>query len=560
MKRKISRWSCGIAVASLAALALVACDNETLAGPSFNSTNSSLAESSSSEIVARPTCDALSPECGYTVEELCRMGETRFCGNSSSSSVIPLSSQCAALLPECGYTVEQLCEMGITYYCANSSSSVQHPSSSSSVETCPIGTHRTSTCRGKDFYVPVCCEDEDDPIETCQHVSDVKCEACLPGEKCICHPCNERLESESRDCSTGKELYCKDGEWKTSTEICPNGRWTTSCGDKEFHEPVCCTEEMRGTCKHISDYDGMTAQGDCVNQNGSSAVDCVTGDNYQCRNNNWEKVACLNIKPDECKPGMGGCGYRLCEPNGIKEIADCESGAIYYCDGEKWEVKETENNQRCARGELEYCEACYREGEFEGHYKCENGKWKEYGLGDEICVHVSKLKCKLGMVGCGSCDPIYEGTIAEDCETGYPYQCHNGFWSEISVLPRCDALSPECGYSEYELCSKYGLKEYCNDKWLSEPCDGSESSRDLRIYANDDLYRSENYICVNGKWVERYRFYECAEELECDNPSIRCQSSPHIGTACDGDGTTKGIDGCVLYCSNGAYLYAPPPM
>jgi hypothetical protein len=324
------------------------------------------------------------------------------------------------------------------------------------------------------------------------------------------------------------------------------------------HFPVCCTEEMFGACKHISDVDYNTGE-NCVNQNGSSAVDCVTGDNYQCRNNSWKKVSCLNIKPDECKPGMGGCGYRLCEPNGIKEIADCESGAIYYCNGETWEVKETENNKRCAQGELEYCEACYREGEFEGRYKCENGKWREYGLGDEICVHVSKLKCKQGTVGCGSCDPIYEGTIAEDCETGFPYQCHNGFWSEISVLPRCDALSPECGYSEYELCSKYGLKEYCNDKWLSDPCDGSESSRDLRLYRNGDLYRSENYICVNGKWVERFRYYECGEEVDCDRPSIRCQSSPHIGTACDVDGESKEIDGCVLYCSNGAYLYAPPP-
>ena len=467
MNHKITRMSCGVAVASLAMLALVACDNETLNGPSFESPKSSIAESSSSlaesssslvvsssavessssEMVVRPRCDALDPECGYTVEELCRMGETRYCNNSSSSAVV---------LP-------------------SSSSIVQ--SSSSAIE-----------------------------------------------------------------------------------QSCPNGRWTTVCGDKWLQKPVCCEEEPVENCRHISDYDGMTAQGNCVNQNGSSAVDCVTGDNYQCRNNYWEKVSCLNIKPDECKPGMGGCGYRLCEPNGIKEIADCESGTIYYCNGEIWKVKETENNKRCADGELEYCEACYREGEFEGHYKCENGKWREYGLGDEICVHVSKLKCKLGTVGCGSCDPIYEGTIAEDCETGFPYQCHNGFWSEISVLPRCDALSPECGYSEYELCSKYGLKEYCNDKWLSEPCDGSESSRDLRIYANDDLYRSENYICVNGKWVERYRFYECAEELECDNPSIRCQSSPHIGTSCDGDGTTKEIDGCVLYCSNGAYLYAPPPM
>ena len=511
MNHKITRMSCGVAVASLAVLALVACDNETLSGPNFNSTNSSIAESSSSvvesssavvssssEILVRPRCDALDPECGYTVEELCRMGETRFCKSSSSS------------------LVEQ------------SSSSVIALSSSSN--------------------------------EWCKHVTDVECEPCPPGEKCICHPCDPNKDRESYDCATYTDLKCIDGEWQTPDEFCPNGRWTTSCGNKEFHEPVCCTEEMRGTCKHISDYDGMTAQGNCVNQNGSSAVDCMTGDNYQCRNNYWEKVSCLNIKPDECKPGMGGCGYRLCEPNGIKEIADCESGTIYYCNGEIWKVKETENNKRCADGELEYCEACYREGEFEGHYKCENGKWREYGLGDEICVHVSKLKCKLGTVGCGSCDPIYEGTIAEDCETGFPYQCHNGFWSEISVLPRCDALSPECGYSEYELCSKYGIDRYCNDKWLSEPCDDSESSRDLRILESNNSFRLENYICVNNKWVERFKYYECGEDVDCDRPSLRCQESSVIGTACENEGESSEIDGCVFLCSAGRFLYAPPPM
>ena len=270
MNHKITRMSCGVAVASLAVLALVACDNETLSGPNFNSTNSSIAESSSSvvesssavessssEILVRPRCDALDPECGYTVEELCRMGETRFCKSSSSS------------------LVEQ------------SSSSVIALSSSSN--------------------------------ELCKHVTDVECEACPPGEKCICHPCDSKKETESRDCRTFVDLKCIDGEWRTPDEFCPNGRWTTVCGDKWLQNPVCC--KQKETCRHISDYDGMTEQGNCVNQNGSSAVDCVTGDNYQCRNNYWEKVSCLNIKPDECKPGMGGCGYRLCEPNGIKEIA-----------------------------------------------------------------------------------------------------------------------------------------------------------------------------------------------------------------------------------------------
>ena len=269
--------------------------------------------------------------------------------------------------------------------------------------------------------------------EWCKHVSDVECEACPPGEKCTCHPCDKLKDDESRDCVTSEYLKCVDGEWQTPKQFCPNGRWTTSCNGVLAHNPVCCTEEMFGTCKHISDYDGMTAEGNCVGQNGTTAVDCMTDENYECRNNNWEKVSCLNIKSDECKPGMGGCGYRLCDPKGIREIADCETGVFYYCDGEKWEVVGNVYNKRCAQGELEYCEACYREGEFEGRYKCEGGKWRKYGMGDEICVHISDLKFERGMNGCGACDPIYNGSLAEDCETGFTYGCYNGYWSEVSV-------------------------------------------------------------------------------------------------------------------------------
>ena len=495
MKHKISRWSCGIAVASLAALALVACDNETLAGPSFNSTNSSLTESSSSEIVARPTCDALSPECGYTVEELCRMGETRYCKTSSSSSAqsssseLRLSSMCNAFLPECGYSVEELCRMGRTYYCQNSSSSVARSSSSN---------------------------------EWCKHVTDVECEPCPPGEKCICHPCDPNKDRESYDCATYTDLKCIDGEWQTPDEFCPNGRWTTSCGNKEFHEPVCCTEEMRGTCKHISDYDGMTEQGNCVGQNGLTAVDCETDANYICKDNYWQPVACLNIKPDECKPGMGGCGYRLCEPKGIREIADCETSVRYYCDGETWQVVGNVYNKRCADGELDQCEACFNEGVINGQYQCNNGRWKKLGKGDDI------KDCELEKEGC--------------------------------AIPVCNALTPECGYSEYELCSKYGIDRYCNDKWLSEPCDGSESSRDLRILESNNSFRLENYICVNNKWVERFKYYECGEDVDCDRPSLRCQESSVIGTACENEGESSEIDGCVFLCSAGRFLYAPPPM
>ena len=379
MNQKITRMLCGFAVTSLAAFAVVACDNESLSGPDFNSSNSSLAESSSSL-------------------------------TESSSSEVRLSSMCAALMPECGYTVEELCRMGETHYCKNNSSSSAKSSSS--------GVLPSSSS-----------------AEVCANITTTKC---MTG-------CDASVTPEMEDCETGVMFVCKNGTWYT--KFAKDEKYALKCDDglsssSVIKPPSSSSAKVQSssskaleTCKHISDYDGMTAQGNCVNQNGISAVDCVTGDNYQCKNNNWEKVSCLNIKPDECEPGMGGCGYRLCQPNGIKEIADCENGVIYVCNGEMWEVKKTEENQHCARGELEYCDACFEEGKFEGRYKCEGGKWRKYGMGDEICVHISDVRCEPGMVGCGACDPIYEGSRAEDCVTGFTYGCHNGFWTEVSVQP-----------------------------------------------------------------------------------------------------------------------------
>ena len=474
-----------LAVVAATSFAVVACDNDTLSGPDFNSGNggkSSAVEqhepqSSSSEVAV------------------------------SSSSDIPLSSQCAALLPECGYTVEQLCEMGQTYFCVSSSSSVKSNSSSSVVASSSSVKNSSSSFSQK-------------PLSS------------------------------------------------SSVETCPNGHWTTHCNGIWAQEPVCCEEKNVETCRHITDYDGMTEKGNCVDQNGRTAVDCVTGANYECQNNNWQPVTCMNVKPDKCKAGMGGCGYRLCQPDGIKEIADCGSGAIYVCNGETWEVKATDNNKLCAQGKLEYCEACYKEGVFNGHYKCEGGKWREYGMGDEICEHITDVKCDDNRPGCGFCG-IDNDRLAIDCDTGKEFKCDRGYWSlnvkdcepgmDGCAVPVCNALAPECGYSEYELCNKYGIDRYCNDKWLSEPCDGSESSRDLRILESNNSFRIENYICVNNKWVERFKYYECGEDVDCDRPSLRCQASPVIGTACENEGESSDIDGCVFLCSAGHFLYAPPP-
>ena len=184
MKKNHYVKAMSLAVVAATSFAVVACDNDTLSGPDFNAGNGG-----TSSAVEQPAPQSSSSEVAV-----------------SSSSDIPLSSQCAALLPECGYTVEQLCEMGETYFCVSSSSISQKPLSSSSVESCP------------------------------------------------------------------------------------NGHWTTHCNGIWAQEPVCCEEKNVETCRHITDYDGMTEKGNCVDQNGRTAVDCVTGANYECQNNNWPIV------------------------------------------------------------------------------------------------------------------------------------------------------------------------------------------------------------------------------------------------------------------------------
>ena len=610
----------GATLAVAAALGVVACDNGNLNAPDLSAVYSSAVgnpapESSSTEVKNQPASSSVFTQSSSSVKTLSSSGKMETCVHFTDlacepcppgveCSCNPCDIKKAEFGVDCQTGVKVVCKDGEwNYYVEKSSSSVALSSSSNvelckpvtdvkcdvwpciscdstkdefatdcrtgakvvcksggwlaTDEICPNGRW-TTNCNGEHSYDPVCCTEK----EKCVEVYGKLCAPCMEGYKCSCNPC-EKENAETVDCTTGDKLICKEGEWsflieqKSSSSVTAKSS-SSSVTTKSSSSIAALSSSAMAACKHISDYDGMTAQGNCVNQNGTSAVDCVTGGNYQCKNNNWTKVSCLNIKPDECKPGMGGCGYRLCEPNGIKEIADCENSVTYVCNGESWVVKKTEENQRCARGELEYCNACFEEGKFEGHYQCVKGKWQKMGMGDEICEHITDLDCKIGEGKCGACDAP-ENKEVRDCVTGRDFVCQNGFW--VALVVDCNALIPECGFSEYELCTKYNLKEYCNDKWLSEPCDGKESSRDLVVYENGKKLtnRGGNYICVNGKWIERFRYYECGEKEDCVPESVRCQASSAIGTACDNEGVPAEFDGCTLICSGGAYLYAPPP-
>lgn len=238
MKRKFTSMACGFAAASILSLALTACDSDSPSAPTGGDEKSSAVESSSpssSETNGSPesssdagdvssssegatvTCDALSPECGYTEEELCNMGQMRYC------KIVPASSssaekRCEAFLPECGYAEEELCGMGYTEYCASSSSTKQPE-----------------------------------------------------------------------------------------------------------------------TCEHITDYDGMSAEGNCVGRTGDVVTDCVTGQQFKCVDNFWE------AKNNVCPPGSDCDGDGI--PDGIRrpDLEPCDTdtllefyGRAYQCVNNKW--------------------------------------------------------------------------------------------------------------------------------------------------------------------------------------------------------------------------------
>jgi len=365
------------------------------------------------------TKDKSAIDCGTGKPLVCKDGEWSFNYENNSSSSASVKSSSSSVAEKCR-DFGSMCPKCNGKNCPQSNLPCNHCDSNSDQPTSDCETGVIYVCEN-DLWQPKL-------DEKCHDFKNM-CPPCDPVVGCNltnvpCNQCDSKYDNAARDCETGM------------TYICTNRLWA----------PL---EDPYETCRHITDFGGAGSV--CRNENGSSAVDCLTGGNYKCQNNRWQSVSCLNIKPDECKPGMGGCGYRLCEPNGIQEIADCENSVTYVCNGESWEVKKTEENQRCARGELEYCNACFEEGKFEGHYQCVKGKWQKMGMGDEICEYITDLKCELGKDGCGACKDPEKGEPdkVRDCATDQLFVCQNGFWSVFVV--DCDGAA-SCGIDEYKSC------------------------------------------------------------------------------------------------------------
>ena len=284
MKRKFTSMACGFAAASILSLAITACDSDSPSAPTGGDEKSSAIESSdagdvsSSSEGATVRCDALSTECGYTEEELCERGVPGYCGNelvevSSSSEAGQSSSSSSLLQKQCEAFMP---ECGYT-----------------EEELCKMGYTQycvAGNCIAMDRMCPPC-EGDLCPVTNvaCNHCSEEG--AVLP------------------DCKGGSDY------------VCSNRLWT----------------QIKPTCEHITDYDGMSAEGNCVGRTGDVVTDCVTGQQFKCIDNFWE------AKNNVCPPGSDCDGDGI--PDGIRrpDLEPCDTdtllefyGRAYQCVNNKW--------------------------------------------------------------------------------------------------------------------------------------------------------------------------------------------------------------------------------
>ena len=130
--------------------------------------------------------------------------------------------------------------------------------------------------------------------ETCI-IMDELCPSCnSSGEKLTCpvtnEPCNRcsMTGERTKDCKTGMAYVCKDGIWMEAQED--------------------------SICVHITDVDGMTANGNCNSDTDlESVIDCATGNEFRCIMNYWTAI-------DLCPPGS-----KCNEGNIVEEATDASA-------------------------------------------------------------------------------------------------------------------------------------------------------------------------------------------------------------------------------------------
>lgn len=196
---------------------------------------------------------------------------------------------------------------------------------------------------------------------------------------------------------------------------------------------------------HFDESEKVSYQTPICSDEGATAPDCETDDVYVCQSGFWRdiKETCMDVAPTSCD--APGCGPKHCDASGPQSAIDCKSGKEYVCEN--------------------------------------------YWVPAGSCVHISDVESDDKW----NCDEP-DFTLKMDCKKSSPlYMCASGMWIEAKG---CDTSKEKCGYSEDELCTKFGIMKYCSGSPRVLP-DAVPCNQDGKSVVIDGQWM---YRCDNGRW------------------------------------------------------------
>jgi hypothetical protein len=196
---------------------------------------------------------------------------------------------------------------------------------------------------------------------------------------------------------------------------------------------------------HFDESEKVSYQTPICSDEGATAPDCETDDVYVCRDGFWRDIeeTCMDVAPTSCD--APGCGPKHCDASGPQSAIDCKSGKEYVCEN--------------------------------------------YWVPAGSCVHISDVESDDKW----NCDEP-DFTLKMDCKKSSPlYMCASGMWIEAKG---CDTSKEKCGYSEDELCTKFGIMKYCSGSPRVLP-DAVPCNQDGKSVVIDGQWM---YRCDNGRW------------------------------------------------------------
>ena len=196
---------------------------------------------------------------------------------------------------------------------------------------------------------------------------------------------------------------------------------------------------------HFDESEKVSYQTPICSDEGATAPDCETDDVYVCQSGFWRyvKETCMDVAPTTCD--APGCGPKHCDASGPQSVIDCKSGKEYVCEN--------------------------------------------YWVPAGSCVHISDVESDDKW----NCDEP-DFTLKMDCKKSSPlYMCASGMWIEAKG---CDTSKEMCGYSEDELCTKFGIMKYCSGSPRVLP-DAVPCNQDGKSVVIDGQWM---YRCDNGRW------------------------------------------------------------